>query len=100
MLLEITYSNWEPWVGPWDWSNFPHLTPRDITYTYKMSLIDSSSYKYESVVYEHEWTRMVKTKNGMYSDFDINSTHLSSLAPTNAVATVPCRVVGTTLLAA
>jgi hypothetical protein len=65
VLLEITYSNWEPWVGPWDWSDFPKLTKRAITYTYTMSLIDSSSYKYESVVYDAEWSRLVKTKNGM-----------------------------------
>ena len=35
---------------------------------------------------------------GGYNDFDIRLTHLSSLASTNAVASVPCRVVYITLL--
>jgi len=37
---------------------------------------------------------------GMYNDFDINSTTLSSLAPANASSAVPCRVVCITLLGA
>eukprot|EP00040_Diaphanoeca_grandis_P018537 m.97503 g.97503 ORF g.97503 m.97503 type:complete len:450 (-) comp26982_c0_seq5:41-1390(-) len=65
LLLTISYSNWLHWSGPYDWSNFPTITSRPITYTYSAKLMSDSKYKYETTAYPTRDTRLVKTLYGL-----------------------------------